>query len=100
MDLKSGSIIDINTTLIYFVSDKKKNKNYCFTLMFFVIFKPKIILDRPMSPHLSVYAWTIPMAMSSANRIFAFALVFGFLLFPVIDILGSGDVVADIAGFR
>lgn len=59
-----------------------------------------LILGRPMSPHLTVYQWTIPMAFSALNRIFAFGLVFGFFLLPVLDFFGSGDAAADISSFR
>ena len=56
------------------------------------------ILGRPMSPHLSVYKWSIPMTMSAFNRIFAFALTFGFLAIPALD-LWTGDAVASISQF-
>ena len=49
-----------------------------------------------MSPHLSVYKWSIPMTMSAFNRVFAFALTFAFLAIPVLD-LWTGDAVAAIA---
>ena len=49
-----------------------------------------------MSPHLSVYKWSIPMTMSAFNRIFAFGLTFAFLAIPVLD-LWTGDAVAAIA---
>ena len=51
-----------------------------------------------MSPHLSVYKWSIPMTMSAMNRIFAFALTFGFLAIPLLDVV-TGDAVAAIAQF-
>ena len=51
-----------------------------------------------MSPHLSVYKWSIPMTMSALNRIFAFALTFGFLAIPLLDVV-SGDAIATIAQF-
>ena len=51
-----------------------------------------------MSPHLSVYKWSIPMTMSAFNRIFAFALTFGFLAIPALD-LWTGDAIATIAQF-
>ncbi|CBY43691.1 unnamed protein product [Oikopleura dioica] len=56
-------------------------------------------LGRPMSPHLTVYAWTIPMTMSALNRIFSFALVGAFMLLPIIDIFSSGSLASDIASF-
>jgi succinate dehydrogenase/fumarate reductase cytochrome b subunit len=52
-----------------------------------------------MSPHLTVYSWTIPMTMSATNRIFSFALVGAFLLLPIIDIFSSGSLASDIAAF-
>ena len=52
-----------------------------------------------MSPHLTVYSWTIPMTMSALNRIFSFALVGFFLLLPIIDIFSSGSLASDIASF-
>merc|ERR1711892_438091 len=42
---------------------------------------------RPMSPHLSVYKWSIPMTMSAFNRVLAI---------PVLD-LWTGDAVVAIA---
>ena len=51
-----------------------------------------------MSPHLSVYKWSIPMTMSALNRIFAFALTFGFLAIPLLDVW-TGDAVAAIEQF-
>jgi succinate dehydrogenase (ubiquinone) cytochrome b560 subunit len=48
---------------------------------------------RPMSPHLGIYVWSIPMTMSALNRIFAFALTFGFLAIPLVDIY-TGDFCA------
>merc|ERR1711972_233819 len=56
--------------------------------------------SRPMSPHLGIYAWSIPMAFSAANRILSVALVGAFFLgIPALDLLGSGDVASDIAAF-
>ena len=56
-------------------------------------------LGRPMSPHLSIYAWSIPMTMSAFNRIFAFGLTFAFLAIPVID-LWQGDFVNTVTETR
>merc|ERR1712048_856299 len=56
--------------------------------------------SRPMSPHLGIYTWSIPMAFSAANRILSVALVGAFFLgIAAIDLLGSGDVVADMESF-
>jgi len=52
-------------------------------------------MGRPMSPHLSIYKWSIPMTMSAVNRIFAFGLVFGFIAIPFVDFF-TGDIVAAI----
>ena len=41
---------------------------------------------RPMSPHLTVYAWTIPMTMSALNRIMAFVLTFAFIGLPFLEL--------------
>ena len=56
-------------------------------------------LGRPMSPHLGIYVWSIPMTMSALNRIFAFALTFGFLAIPLVDVY-TGDFCATIASLR
>jgi len=56
--------------------------------------------SRPMSPHLGIYTWSIPMAFSAGNRIFSAALFAAFLLgIPALDLLGSGDICADMAAF-
>ena len=39
-----------------------------------------------MSPHLTVYAWTIPMTMSALNRIMAFVLTFAFIGLPFLEL--------------
>lgn len=36
--------------------------------------------ERPLSPHLQIYRWTIPMALSILHRITGMALAFGTLL--------------------
>jgi succinate dehydrogenase / fumarate reductase cytochrome b subunit len=40
----------------------------------------KTPVERPMSPHISVYRWSITMAMSIAHRVTGSALFFGTLL--------------------
>src|SRR6266700_5761245 len=42
--------------------------------------KTKAPIERPLSPHLLVYRWPLPMAMSIAHRITGAALYFGTLL--------------------
>jgi succinate dehydrogenase / fumarate reductase cytochrome b subunit len=37
-------------------------------------------IERPLSPHLQVYRWTLTMAMSIVNRVTGAALYFGTLL--------------------
>lgn len=39
--------------------------------------------NRPLSPHLQIYEWSVPMTISACYRVFAFMLGFGFLLLPV-----------------
>ncbi|ALE03183.1 succinate dehydrogenase, cytochrome b556 subunit [Bartonella ancashensis] len=39
--------------------------------------------DRPRSPHVSIYRWSITMAMSIAHRITGIALYFGMVLLAV-----------------
>ena len=40
----------------------------------------KTPVERPLSPHLQVYRWSITMAMSIAHRVTGCALFFGTLL--------------------
>ena len=42
--------------------------------------QPNATRQRPLSPHLSIYRWTITMAMSTLQRITGAALYFGTLL--------------------
>ena len=42
--------------------------------------EPKMQTERPLSPHLSIYHWSITMAMSILHRITGGALYFGTLL--------------------
>ena len=37
-------------------------------------------IQRPISPHIQIYTWTLPFLMSGFHRITGFALYFGFLL--------------------
>ncbi|WP_455476967.1 succinate dehydrogenase, cytochrome b556 subunit [Bartonella sp. B41] len=39
--------------------------------------------ERPRSPHVSVYSWSITMAMSIAHRITGVALYFGMVFFAI-----------------
>ncbi|ENN90339.1 succinate dehydrogenase, cytochrome b556 subunit [Bartonella bovis] len=41
------------------------------------------IKDRPYSPHLSIYRWSITMAMSIAHRITGVVLYFGMICFAI-----------------
>merc|ERR1712176_1670681 len=41
------------------------------------------IFNRPLSPHLSIYEWSIPMAMSGYYRISSFILGMGFITAPL-----------------
>merc|ERR1711920_308923 len=52
------------------------------------------IFNRPLSPHLSVYEWSIPMAMSGFYRISSFAMGKGFITAPLayvgLNVFGNG----------
>src|ERR1041385_2769662 len=37
-------------------------------------------LNRPLSPHIGIYKWTLPFLMSGFHRATGFALYFGFVL--------------------
>jgi len=37
-------------------------------------------IQRPISPHLQIYKWTLPFLMSGFHRATGFALYFGFAL--------------------
>lgn len=39
--------------------------------------------NRPLSPHLTIYEWSLPMTMSAFYRIFSVGLAFTFLLAPM-----------------
>ena len=41
------------------------------------------IFNRPLSPHLSIYEWSLPMAMSGYYRISSFILGMGFITAPL-----------------
>ncbi|WP_455482670.1 succinate dehydrogenase, cytochrome b556 subunit [Bartonella sp. B35(2025)] len=41
------------------------------------------IKERPRSPHVSIYRWSITMAMSIAHRITGIALYFGMVFFAI-----------------
>merc|ERR1711973_127559 len=56
--------------------------------------------SRPMSPHLSVYSWTIPMTFSACNRIFSFALTMAFIALPLLVVFtGMQEPALDIREF-
>ncbi|CAF26731.1 succinate dehydrogenase, cytochrome b556 subunit [Bartonella quintana] len=42
-----------------------------------------MIKERPRSPHVSIYRWTITMAMSIAHRITGLGLYFGMIFFTI-----------------
>ena len=37
-------------------------------------------INRPLSPHIQIYKWTLPFLMSGFHRATGFALYFGFVL--------------------
>merc|ERR1712158_149589 len=45
--------------------------------------------NRPLSPHLSVYEWSLPMTMSAVYRLTSVTLGFQMLLFPFAHAYGS-----------
>jgi succinate dehydrogenase / fumarate reductase cytochrome b subunit len=61
----------------------------------------KMPAERPLSPHLSIYRWPAPMAMSIAHRITGGALYFGTLLVAwwLIATAAGPNPYATVAGF-
>lgn len=53
-------------------------------------------LDRPLSPHLSIYRWPITMALSILHRMTGVALSLGFVMLAVwlFDIASGADAYA------
>jgi succinate dehydrogenase (ubiquinone) cytochrome b560 subunit len=54
--------------------------------------------NRPLSPHLSIYEWSLPMTMSAFYRIFAVGLGFAFLLAPMPFVLGKIGITLPVVG--
>ncbi|OCT69439.1 hypothetical protein XELAEV_18040750mg [Xenopus laevis] len=48
-------------------------------------------LSRPLSPHISIYKWSLPMAMSITNRGTAIAMSAGVSLFGLAALVLPGD---------
>lgn len=61
----------------------------------------KAPVERPLSPHLLIYRWPLPMAMSIAHRITGGALYFGTLLVAwwLIAAASGPNPYATVAGF-
>nr|AFK10642.1 succinate dehydrogenase complex subunit C isoform 1 precursor [Callorhinchus milii] len=50
-----------------------------------------IQLNRPLSPHLTIYGWSIPMAMSISHRMTGAGLATGLSLFSLSALVVPGD---------
>ncbi|XP_052809392.1 succinate dehydrogenase cytochrome b560 subunit, mitochondrial-like [Mya arenaria] len=48
-------------------------------------------LNRPLSPHLSIYKYDVPMVLSISNRITASAVTIAFYLGPLVYLFGGKD---------
>ena len=61
----------------------------------------KMAAERPLSPHLTIYRWPLPMAMSIAHRITGGALYFGTLLVAwwLMAAAAGPNAYATVAGF-
>jgi succinate dehydrogenase / fumarate reductase cytochrome b subunit len=61
----------------------------------------KAPVERPLSPHLTIYRWPLPMAMSIAHRITGGGLYFGTLLVAwwLIAAASSPNAYATVAAF-
>src|SRR5437763_15462652 len=61
----------------------------------------KAPVERPLSPHLMVYRWPLPMAMSIAHRITGAGLYFGTLLLAwwLMAAAAGPNAYATVAGF-
>ena len=61
---------------------------------------PKPLRDRPLSPHLGIYRFTLTMAMSIAHRITGIGLYIGVLLLAWFLVAASSDPTAVAALFH
>jgi succinate dehydrogenase / fumarate reductase cytochrome b subunit len=61
----------------------------------------KVPVERPLSPHLMIYRWPLPMAMSIAHRISGVGLYFGMLLVAwwLIAAASGPNAYANVAAF-